>query len=31
VVVDPFGRYAGFIKAPHQAEKIRKVVESLQR
>jgi protein SCO1/2 len=31
VVVDPFGRYAGFIKAPHQAEKIQKIIDSLQR
>jgi protein SCO1/2 len=31
VVVDPFGRYAGFIKQPHQAEKIASIVDSLQR
>ena len=31
VVVDPFGRYAGFIKQPHQAEKISSIISSLQR
>jgi protein SCO1/2 len=31
VVVDPFGRYVGFIKSPHQAEKIQKIIESLKR
>ncbi|MFT4821776.1 MAG: protein SCO1/2 [Candidatus Pseudothioglobus sp.] len=31
VVVDPFGRYAGFIKSPHQASKIQKIIESLRR
>jgi hypothetical protein len=30
-VVDPFGRYVGFIKSPHQAEKIQKIIESLKR
>ena len=31
VVVSPEGKYAGFIKAPHQAEKIATIVNSLQR
>jgi protein SCO1 len=31
VVVNPFGRYAGFIKQPHQAEKISSIISSLQR
>lgn len=29
VVVDPEGRYAGFIKAPHEAAAIERIVESL--
>ena len=31
VVVSPQGEYVGFIKAPHQAEKIATIVNSLQR
>jgi protein SCO1/2 len=29
VVIDPEGRYAGFIKAPHNAQNIQKIIRAL--